>query len=58
MEKSVHFEFLNSFLSFRSDPYTKGEVSFFVSSDFLYFYMFLLLIIVVNRFFCFNIDKL
>ena len=51
MEKSVHCVFSNSFLSFRSDPYTKGEVSFFFSSEFLYFYMFLLLIIVVNRFF-------
>jgi len=48
MDKSEHFEFSNSFLSFRSDPYTKGEVSFFFSSEFLYFYMFLLLIIVVN----------
>ena len=51
MDKSERFEFSNSFLSFRSDPYTKGEVSFFFSSEFLYFYMFLLLIIVVNRFF-------
>ena len=34
----------------RSNPSTIGNISFFVSSEFIYFYLFLLLIIIVNRF--------
>ena len=35
---------------YRSNPSTFGNISFFVSSEFIYFYVFLLLIIIVNRF--------
>ena len=52
VKQFLHFYFLTNFMSAfsRTDPELVEDISFFASSEFLYFYLFILLIIIVNRF--------
>ena len=52
IKQFLHFYFLTNFMSAfpRTDPELVEDISFFASSEFLYFYLFILLIIIVNRF--------